>query len=280
MDELLKTLDESVFTPELTSKIQELYESKMAAVAVELTDKITSEYEAKLQEAEVAAESKIQAIEEKATEYAEMVKETYETKATEYAEYVKEEYEAKATEYAEYVKEELTSTLDSYINLVVEEYVEENKLAIDEAVQSAKMKAVLEGFDSLLVTTGVSLSQIVEAKSESTAAPIAEMESLKATMDKLIKENTSLKNQVNNLVKESAIDTLSATMTLAQKDKFVKLSEMVIFNGSKDEYIDRLNTIVETVVQKVDVPVTTISESFKEEKPDSRVDVADHKRFF
>jgi hypothetical protein len=280
MDELLKTLDESVFTPELTSKIQELYEAKMTTVASELTDKITGEYEAKLQEAEVLAESKIQAIEEKATAYAEMVKETYETKATEYAEYVKKEMEAKATEYAEYVKEELTSTLDAYVNLVVEEYIEENKIAIDESVQSAKMKAVLEGFDSLLVTTGVSLSQIVEAKSEAAVAPVVENESLKATVDKLIKENVSLKTKVNNLVKESALDSLSADMTLAQKDKFGRLAEMVIFNGSKDEYIDKLNTIVETVVQKVDAPVATITESFKEEKIDSKVDIADHKRFF
>jgi len=266
---LLKTLDESVFTPELTSKIQELYESKITAIA--------NDHDAKLQEVEALAESRIQEVEEKATEYAEMVKETYETKATEYAEYVKESYETKVAEYTEYVKESLTNDLDAYMNVVVEEFVEENKIAIDESVQSAKVKAILEGFDSLLVTTGVSLSQIVEAKDEST--PVAEIESLKSTVNKLIKENASLKSEIAEKTKQAVVESLSVDMSLVQKDRFLKLAEMAIYTGSMDEYTAKLQTIVETVTAAPSVEKPTlIKESVTETvvaKPS-----ADHKRFF
>jgi hypothetical protein len=272
MDELLKTLDESVFTPELTSKIQELYESKIGTVV--------SEYESKLQEAEEAAESKIQEIEAKATEYADMVKETYETKATEYADYVKEELETKATEYADYVKEELTKTVTSYLDIVVEEFVEENKVAIDQSVQVAKMKAVLEGFDSLLVTSGVALSQIVEAKNE--ASPVAELESTKSTINKLVKENADLKVKISEMAKQSALDSFSASMSLVQKDRFDKLAEMAVYTGSMDEYTNKLQTIVETIVATPAQVVTkkeTLIESF-ENKADDKSEALSHKRFF
>jgi hypothetical protein len=256
MDELLKTLDESVFTPELTSKIQELYEAKITAIA--------DEHETKLKDIEALAESRIQEVEEKATEYAEMVKETY---------------ESKATEYADYVKESLTNDLNDYLAIVVEEFVEENKVAIDESVQSAKVKAILEGFDSLLVTTGVSLSQIVEA--QDTTSPTAELETLKVTVNKLIKENASLKTELVEKSKQSVIDTLSIDMSLVQKDKFLKLSEMAVYSGSMDEYTSKLQTIVETVVSTPSV-----------EKPKEKIitenvvpstvakTTTDHKRFF
>jgi hypothetical protein len=242
MDKLLKTLDESVFTPELTSKIQELYESKINA--------IESDYEEKLQ--------------------------LVESKASTYAEYVQEEMEAKASEYAEYVKEELTNTLGSYLDVVVEEFVAENTIAIDNAVQTSKMKAVLEGFDSLLVTTGVSLSQIVEAKDENSS--VSEIEKLNKTLDKVIKENADLKAQLNDKIVESTIAKVSADMNLAQKDMFEKLSEMVIFTGNVDAYEAKLATIVETVHGKKD----ELNENFR--KPLDRLDETDvktsHKRFF
>lgn len=275
MNELLKTLDESVFTPELQSKIQDLYESKI--------QKVAAEYEAKLQEAETLVEQteeKLAFIEAKADEYATQIKETYETKATKYAEYVQEHITEKAEAYAEYVKEELTNTLASYLDIVVEEFVEENKVAIDESVQTAKVKAILEGFDSLLVTTGVSLSQIVEAKED--GSQTAELESLKATVNKLVKENSELKSQTVELAKQSAIDALSMDMTLAQKDKFAKLSEMVVYTGNIEDTYKKLQAIAETVSTKPVENQNTITESFVDEeiKQSTKADKFSHKRFF
>jgi len=256
MDELLKALDESVFTPELTQKIQDLYESKI--------NTIEAEYEAKLQETEA-----------KATEYADMIKETYEAKATEYAEYVKEELEVKATEYTEYVKEELEKTVSAFLDTVVEEYLDQNRIAIDESVKSAKLNALLEGIDSLMLTTGVSISQIAEAQKDNSVE--AELASLKESTSKLVKENAKLKSENSDMVREAVVAKLSADMNLVQKDKFEKLSEMAVYTGNMDEYEAKLQTIVETVfsasapvvnkpVEKPlseSVPSATSSESYK-----------------
>ncbi len=248
MDELLKTLDESVFTPELTQKIQDMFESKVS--------KISEEYE-----------EKAQILETKATEYAQLVVEEYEekaqileAKATEYAEYVKEELEAKTTEYAEYVKEELTSTMSAFLDVVVEEYVDENRLAVDSSIEAAKLKAVLEGFDSLLVTTGVSISQIADAKVEGSSE--SEMASLKESVSKLIKENAKLKADMGLLSQKAIVEKLSVDMNLAQKDKFEKLVETVTYSNDIEAYEAKLNTIAETISKKEEAkPEKTLTES-------------------
>jgi len=260
MDELLKALDESVFTPELTQKIQDLYESKI--------NTIEADYEAKLQETEA-----------KATEYAEMVKETYETKANQYAEYLNKSYETKVEQYTDYVKEELTKSMSDYLDVVVNEYVEENRIAIDESVQTAKLTALLEGFDSLLVTSGVSISQIAEAKKE--GSDQSELASLKESVNKLIKENARLKSENSDIVKESILTKLSADMNLVQKDKFDKLSEMAVYTGNVEEYEAKLQTIVETVTSaKVEEkPSKTLNES-KDTVPATVASLSDtYKRF-
>lgn len=288
MNELFKNLDESIFTPELTSQIQELYESKINSVK--------AEYEAQLQESFTKLSEvtdNLEKLEAKAGEYAEYVKEEYEAKietlkeefevsAEKYAEYVKETYEAENLElkenvekYTEYVKEELTSTLSEYLNLVVEEYVEANRVAIDESIQSAKATAILEGFDAILVTAGVSLSQIVEAKEAKVDE--SQVATLQNTINKLVKENVALKNESSELSKSFVINTVSENLTLAQKDKFDKLVEMVVYTGDADIYKEKLSTLVETVIAspvKDDVVADKIVETVVTSSQ------ASYKRFF
>lgn len=265
MDKLLTALDESVFTPELVNKIQELYESKVKEVQADLESKLeeaTSTLEAK--------EAELQKVTEKAEAYAEYVKEEQAKKIEEYVDYVKAEQKAKAEAYGEYVKEELTTTLDAYMAQVVEEYKEENKLAMEESAKSAKVSAILEGFDSILVTSGVALSQIVEAKNEKVEV-VAESEvaELKASMDKLLKENAKLKANVSSLEKDSVVSSLTSKMDIIQRDKFEKLAEMVVYTD-KETYSEKLQTIAETVVASKKEEVKPLVETVAVVKATSR----------
>lgn len=277
MIELLKVLDESVFTPELTQKIQEMYESKISEATAEAEAKvatITESYEAKILEMAEEAAAKEQAITteltEKAEAYAQLIEDELTEKAEAYGKLIQEELEADMDRYTQYIKEELSKNLDAYIDTVVEEYVEENKIAMDEAVQTQKVQAILEGFDALLVTSGVTLSQIVEAKT--VTSPEAEVEGLKESIDKLVKENAKLKTNMVEMAKSEAMVKYSSGMSIVQRDNFEKLTEMVVYTD-KDSYTEKLQTIAETILKQPTVE-TTLSES----KTDTSAPA--HKRYF
>jgi hypothetical protein len=225
MEHLLDSLDEAVFTPELKVQISELFESKVSA--------IKEEYDAKAEALQTS------------------IKEEYEAKANEYAEYVKESYGAKAEEYAEYVKSELENTLSAYVDRVVEEYVEENRITIEESVENAKLRALLEGFDSMLKTGSIYLSDIVESKGDSKVAK--EIEDMKSQLSDLVKENAELKAEKANLVKESIFAEVCEGLTIVEKTKLEKLSKYVKFNESDaDEYRNSLIQFKEEVAEKVE----------------------------
>jgi hypothetical protein len=225
MDKLLESLDEAIFTPELKVQIQELFESKIEAIKEESEAKLAEEIEAT------------------------------EAKAKEYAEYVKEAHEAKAKEYAEYVKEEMETTLSAYIARVVEDFVEENKIVIEESVENAKLRALLEGFDSMLKTGSVYLSDIVETKTETEAKTDESLEALKAQISELVKESATLKAEKAELVKESIFAEVTADLTLVEKAKLEKLAKFVKFNESDlDAYKKALVEFKEEVTDKIAEP--------------------------
>jgi hypothetical protein len=165
--------------------------------------------------------------------------------------------ESKEAEYEEYMfsqltemKEELEDTLDAYLEKVVEQFVEDNSFAIDESIKSEKYEAVLEGFNSLMIATGVEIAQIAEAKEEgSEVADLTEsIEEAEEMADKLMAENLELKERNAELLKTGLIKESMEDMTPLQKDKFLKLASVVEFDESDPVgFISRLDTIVESV---------------------------------
>ena len=165
--------------------------------------------------------------------------------------------ESKEAEYEEYMltqltemKDELEDTLDAYLEKVVEQFVEENTFAIDESIKSEKYEAVLEGFNSLMIATGVEIAQIAEAKEEGTevADLIESVEEAEGMADRLMAENLELKERNAELLKTGLIKESMEDMTALQKDKFLKLASVVEFDESDPvRFISRLDTIVESV---------------------------------
>jgi len=160
--------------------------------------------------------------------------------------------ESKEAEYEEYMmtqmtemKAELEETLDAYLEKVVEQFVEDNTFAIDESVKTEKYDAVLEGFNSLMIATGVEIAQIAEAKEE-----IEEEvdESASALADRLMAENMELKEKNAELLKTGLVKESAEDMTAVQKDKFLKLAKVVEFDASAPvDFIEKMDTLVESV---------------------------------
>ena len=168
--------------------------------------------------------------------------------------------ESKEEAYEEYMltqmtemKTELEDTLDAYLEKVVELFVEDNTFAMDESINSEKYEAVLEGFNSLMIATGVEITQIAEAKEVD--ASTSEM------ADKLMAEVIELKAKNAELLKTGLVKESMEDMTAVQKDKFLKLATVVEFDENNPvNFINKMDTLVESVKGEVSTPVVEKSE--------------------
>ena len=167
--------------------------------------------------------------------------------------------ESKEADYEEYMfaqltemKTKLEDTLDAYLEKVVEQFVEDNTFAIEESVKSEKYDAVLEGFNSLMIAGGVEIAQIAEAKEAEDAELAAEAEEVEekssVMADKLMAENIELKEKNAELLKTGLIKESAEDMTAIQRDKFLKLAQVVEFDESNPvDFIEKMDTLVESV---------------------------------
>jgi hypothetical protein len=167
----------------------------------------------------------------------------------------------------EEIKSELEDTLDAYLNTVVEQFVEDNIFAMDESIKKEKYEAVLEGFNSLMVTTGVEIAQIAEAKEK---IEEEQNESSTALADKLMAENIELKERNAELLKTGLIKESAEDMTSMQRDKFFKLAKLVEFDASAPvDFIEKMDTIAESI--KGEKATTKVIEEKTEEKVEEKL---------
>lgn len=261
MNELLESLDASIFTPELKEAINAHFEvavkdmneafinEKTAELEVEYTNKI----EEKIQELEEKAEEYMAGLEKgisekeadleaKIAEYDAKIVET-EAKAEEHKTFLDE----KAEEYISSKLEEMLDNVDKYLDRIVEEFVDEASDKLDESLKSEKADMIIEAFDAMLIATGVEVSKIVEAKEE-TEAESKLAESIEK-YDTLVEENIELKSQNEKLLKSGIILELKEGLSLVEAQKFERLAHIVDFSSS-EKYLEKLQTIKESVKVK------------------------------
>lgn len=188
----------------------------------------------------------------------------------------------------ESIKNELVESLDSYLEIVVDEFLKENKITIDQEVEAEKVNAIVEAFETLLVTTGVDVARIVESKeqvdadlNESDAKKLVEME---ARLNKLISEKKELIAQNKEMLTIGLKAEVCEGLSVVQKDRFEKLASMFEMGEDKLDYLSKLEAIKESIVsdssktevkmvQESEVKTADVIVESKKFSPDS-------KRFF
>ena len=264
MNELLESLDASIFTPELKEAINAHFEVAVKdmneAFVVEKTAELEVEYANKIEE-------KIQELEEKAEEYMAGLEKgisekeaELEAKIAEYDEKIVEadakieekiaELDEKSEEYINTKTEEMLENVDKYLDRIVEEFVAEAADKLEESLKSEKADMIIEAFDAMLIATGVEVSKIVEAKDE-TEAEAKLAESIEK-YDALVEENISLKESNEKLLKSGIILELKEGLSLVEAQKFERLAHIVDFSSS-EKYLEKLQTIKESVKAKPSV---------------------------
>jgi hypothetical protein len=152
------------------------------------------------------------------------------------------EYEALAEEYVEVIKTQMNEQVDSYLGYVVNEWVEENRLQLENGVRLEIAESFIEGLRTLFVEHGVDVPDSDVNLVEQLSGKIDELES---RLNEEINRNIDLNESIESYRRNEVIATLGEELTSAEFDRFMKLCESVSYD-TDENFINKINTIKES----------------------------------
>lgn len=186
---------------------------------------------------------------------------------------LEEEFEAKLEESYNEIKTDMMENIDSYLNYAVAEWIEENKLAVENNIRTQVTESFLTGLKGLFEDHYVEIPDDKADIVESMAERIEELEEL---VNETTADNIELSKIVNEKEVREITASLSEGMVSTQKDKFNKLIEAVDYSDA-EEFRKKANIIKETYFTgKSEVKVVAdqlINESVEE--PEAKTTVLD-----
>ena len=220
-----------------------------------LTDSLKNELEAQFNEA----------VEIKSTEIATAI---IDQKETELTEALNNKYDAKFEEY----KQKIDEQVDSFITATVEKLVSESLKYMKQDLDNAKVEALKEAFDTLVVTAGTDIAKIHANLVESTKVGD---EDLSKKYNELYEKFNDLKKENANIIKLGFLNEMSADLSLVEKEKFNKMAELIPFEKTSS-YRNKIELVKTQVKGSKMKEYLSEAEVSADKKSDSSID---YKRF-
>ena len=159
---------------------------------------------------------------------------------------VKEELEAdhiKAIkeETAE-LKVEITERVDSYLEYVADEWMQENKLAVDQGIKAELSESFMTGLKGLFEEHYVS---IPEDKYDVLESMVNKLDDMESKLNEQIERNVALNKRLAESTSDGILSEVSDGLAVTQKEKLASLAESVEFESESD-YREKLVTLRES----------------------------------
>lgn len=156
------------------------------------------------------------------------------------------DFESELSEEIENAKKELAENLDSYLDYVVEQWMEDNKLAIEQGLKAEMVEDFMRGLKGLFEEHYI---EVPDEKVDVVEELASRTEELEAKLNEEISKNVELKSIVEDYTKDKLIESVSEDLTETQKAKFRTLAEGVEFKD-QDTYMHKLDVIKESYFGK------------------------------
>ena len=155
-------------------------------------------------------------------------------------------------------KEVLVEKVDSYMNYIVEQWMEENKLAVENGLRNEITEEFMTGLKSLFKESYI---QVPEDKYDVLDDLTNKVESLTAELDETVSDNITLANELTEFKKLTVFEEVTVGLAETEKEKLVKLIEGVEFENEKT-FLDKVKVIKENYFpkEKVQSPEQTLVE--------------------
>lgn len=165
---------------------------------------------------------------------------------------LEEEYEAYKTELEEafeetleeqtaVIMEEMTNKLDQYLDYCVEQWMEENKLAIENSLRADIAEDFIQGLHNLFAEHYI---RVPDEKIDLVAEMKAELEEVKNQLNETLDEKISLQAVINEATMEATLEEVSEGLAETQIEKLRTLSEGIEFTDA-ETYRKKLEIVKE-----------------------------------
>ena len=183
------------------------------------------------------------------------------SKVADIKEELNESYANALVEELDTIKKGLTERVDSYLEYVADEWLQENKLAVENGLKTEMTESFLEGMKSLFEEHYVT---IPEEKYDVIESMVDKLDEMEGKLNEQIDKNVAL----NKRLAESTADVIFAEVTeglaQTQRDKLATLAENVEFE-SENGYREKLETLKESYFSGKTSTPTSKSENLTEE---------------
>jgi hypothetical protein len=167
-------------------------------------------------------------------------------KVNEQLEKISTNFEAELSEEVENVRKEMTENLDQYLDYVVEQWMEENRLAVEQGLKAEMVEDFLKGLKGLFEDHYV---EIPDEKVDVVEELAAKTEELESKLNEQIEKNVELRGVVAQYDRGQMVESVSNGLTDTQKAKFETLAEGIDFSD-EESFTNKLNIVRESYFGK------------------------------
>jgi len=155
---------------------------------------------------------------------------------------IEEKMEAELTEKTDALLEDVTAKLDGYLDYMVNEWVEENKLAVENGLKNEILEGFVGGLQTLFAENYI---EVPEDKHNILDEQANEIASLKEELDAEMNKNIEARKSLDEATAKEIFGTVSEDLTMTQVEKLNSLAEGVVFEDA-ESYTEKLETLKET----------------------------------
>ena len=168
------------------------------------------------------------------------------SKVNEQLEKISVNFEAELSEEVETLHKEMTENLDQYLDYVVEQWMDDNRLAVEQGLKAEMVEDFLKGLKGLFEDHYVS---IPDEKVDVVEELAAKTEELESKLNEQIEKNVELRTVVESHNRDQMVESVSNGLTDTQKAKFETLAEGIDFSN-EETFVKKLDVIKESYFGK------------------------------
>jgi hypothetical protein len=156
---------------------------------------------------------------------------------------LQEEYEALLEEHSTSVAEELIGRVDEYLNYVVEEWMQENKLAVENGLRTEVTESFISNLRNLFQESYI---EVPEDKLDLFESAVEENEKLEDEVGLQVETNIKLNEENEQLRCEILFREIAEGLTDTEIQKLCRLAENMDFE-SVEEFAEKLEILRENI---------------------------------
>lgn len=155
---------------------------------------------------------------------------------------LEEQYTTALQEAIDLIHEEVVESVDKYMTYVANEWVEENRLAVENGLKTEMAEDLLlslkEAFESNYITVSEEKTDVMEEMAN-------EIEELKSRLNSEFETKLELQNVLEAYKVSELVGEMSEGMTAVEKDKFFSLVENISYSNLND-FSSKVEVLKET----------------------------------